>query len=65
MKLFSSLVLLLLFAPSSALAGNEPAVTAVDSGSFGVFVGAKRTATEKFSVEQTADGYEARVYLDI
>jgi hypothetical protein len=56
MKLFSSLVLLLLFAPSSTLAGNEPAVTAVDSGSFGIFVGNKRTATEKFSVEQTADG---------
>jgi len=38
------------------LAGNEPAATAVDSGSFGIFVGNKRTATEKFSVEQGANG---------
>jgi len=56
MKLSRTLVFVLLFAPSGMLAGNEPAATAVDSGSFGIFVGNKRTATEKFSVEQTADG---------
>jgi hypothetical protein len=56
MKLFSSLVLLCIFAPSTVLAGNEPAATAVDSGSFGIFVSNKRTATEKFSVQQGPDG---------
>ena len=65
MKLFSSqlsssLVLVALFvglfATPSLLAGNETAASAVDSGSFGIFVNNKRTATEKFSVEQGPDG---------
>lgn len=56
MKFFSSLVLLLLFAAPSLIAGTEPSAAPVDSGSFGVFINSKRTATEKFSVSQGADG---------
>ena len=56
MKFFSSLVLLLLLASTTLLAADEPAAAAVDSGSFGIFVSNKRTATEKFSIQQSADG---------
>ncbi len=56
MKFSISLVFLVIFAAPGLLAGNEPAATAVDSGSFGIFINNKRTATEKFSVEQGADG---------
>jgi hypothetical protein len=61
MKFFRSPVLPLfvvsaLFAAPTLLAGDATAPTAVDSGSFGVFINNKRTATEKFSVEQGPDG---------
>ncbi len=35
---------------------KEPSGQAVDSGSFGVFIGSKRMATETFSIRQNADG---------
>ncbi len=56
MKFLSSLLLLILTVAPSALAGTEPAATAVDSGSFGIFINNKRTATEKFTVAQSTDG---------
>ena len=56
MKFTISLVLLALIAVPGSLAGNEPANTSVDSGSFGIFIHDKRTATEKFTIEQSADG---------
>ena len=37
-------------------APKEPPAQTVDSGSFGVFMGGKRVATETFSVHQTSDG---------
>ncbi len=56
MKFFNSLVLLLLCAAPTLLAADTPASSTVDSGSFGIFVNNKRTATEKFSVEQGSGG---------
>jgi hypothetical protein len=56
MKFLNSLVLLMLTVAPSLLAANAPAATAVDSGSFGIFVNRKRTATEKFSIAQSSEG---------
>ena len=56
MKFTVSLMFLLLITTPSSVSGKEPDQTAVDSGSFGIFVNGKRTATERFSVEQSADG---------
>ncbi len=56
MKLTISLMFLLLMATPDSVSGKEPDHAAVDSGSFGIFVNSKRTATEKFSVEQSAEG---------
>ena len=51
-----AVVLLVLMVASGVFAGNDVAATAVDSGSFGIFVNKKRTATEKFTVQQNSDG---------
>jgi len=55
-----ALALLALSAPSAfvaePLAADAPAASAVDSGTFGIFINNKRTATEKFSVQQSPDG---------
>jgi hypothetical protein len=55
MKRYFSITLLLLCAVTFALPESQ-SPSAVDSGSFGIFVNAKRTATEKFSIEQSGDG---------
>jgi hypothetical protein len=55
MKLTISLMFLLLLTVPN-FASEKEGAKAVDSGSFGIFVNAKRTATEKFTVEQSADG---------
>ena len=54
MKLAVSLILLLL--TTAELAAKDAPATAVDSGSFAIFLNGKRTATEKFSVDQSSDG---------
>ncbi len=54
MKLAVSLILLVL--TTAELAAKDAPVTAVDSGSFAIFLNGKRTATEKFSVDQSSDG---------
>jgi hypothetical protein len=41
---------------SAAAKDKDAAGQAVDSGSFGVFIGSKRMATETFSIRQTGDG---------
>lgn len=41
---------------AAAFAAKIPSAQVVDSGSFGIFVGGKRVATETFKVEQRADG---------
>ena len=56
MKFMISLIFLLLMVAPGSVAGKEPVAGAVDSGSFGIFVNGKRTATEKFTVEQSAEG---------
>lgn len=48
---------------SSMFAAKIPNAQLVDSGSFGVFVGGKRVATETFKVEQRADGSTAKSEL--
>jgi hypothetical protein len=55
MKLVISLILLVLTAAPISLAKDAPA-GAVDSGTFSILVNGKRTATEKFSVDQSSDG---------
>ena len=35
---------------------GKPAVQVVDDGSFGIFVGGRRVATEKFTIKQTPEG---------
>ncbi len=47
---------LTVFVPGSIFAGGKAAGGDVDSGSFGVFVNARRVATETFSVHQNSDG---------
>ena len=54
MKLAVSLILLVL--TTAELAAKDAPGTAVDSGSFAIFLNGKRTATEKFSVDQSSDG---------
>lgn len=54
MKLAVSLILLVL--TTAELAAKDAPATAVDSGSFAIFLNGKRTATEKFSVDQSSDG---------
>ena len=56
MKLAVSLILLVLTAAPASLAAKDAPAAAVDSGSFGIFLNGKRTATEKFSVDQSSDG---------
>ncbi len=56
MKLAVSLILLVLTTAPAALAAKDGPATAVDSGSFAIFLNGKRTATEKFSVDQSSDG---------
>ena len=56
MKLAVSLILLVLTTAPAALAAKDAPATAVDSGSFAIFLNGKRTATEKFSVDQSSDG---------
>jgi hypothetical protein len=51
-----AVVLFVLMVAGGVFAGNDAAAAAVDSGSFGIFVNKKRTATEKFTVEQSSDG---------
>ena len=51
-----AVVLFVLMVASGVFAGNDVSAAAVDSGSFGIFVNKKRTATEKFTVEQSSDG---------
>jgi len=41
---------------AAAFAAKIPNAQVVDSGSFGIFVGGKRVATETFKVERRADG---------
>lgn len=48
---------------SSMFAAKIPNAQVVDSGSFGVFVGGKRVATETFKVEQRAEGSTAKSEL--
>lgn len=47
---------LLLFPSAGAAADKEAAGQLVDSGSFGVFMGGKRVATETFSIHQSSAG---------
>jgi hypothetical protein len=56
MKLTISLMFLLLMAAPGLQAADAPAAKTVDSGSFGIFLNGKRTATEKFTVEQSSEG---------
>ncbi len=56
MKLAVSLIFLVLTTAPAALAAKDGPATAVDSGSFAIFLNGKRTATEKFSVDQSSDG---------
>ena len=56
MKLAVSLILLVLTAVPAAQAAKDAPAAAVDSGSFGILVNGKRSATERFSVEQSSDG---------
>ena len=49
-------VFLLLAAPASAAPDKQTASQVVDSGSFGVFMGGKRVATETFSIHQSSTG---------
>ncbi len=44
---------------------KPPAAKMVDEGSFGVFVGGRRVATEKFQIEQLADGNITRSELRV
>lgn len=53
----------ILIAVSSTFAAKIPSAQVVDSGSFGIFVGGKRVATETFKVEQRADGSTAKSEL--
>ena len=54
MKLAVSLILLVL--TTAELAAKDAPATAVDSGSVAIFLNGKRTATDKFSVDQSSDG---------
>lgn len=45
---------------SAAFAAKVPNAQVVDSGSFGIYVGGKRVATETFKVEQRANGSLAK-----
>jgi len=56
MKLAVSLILLVLTAAPASFAAKDAPASAVDSGTFGIFLNNKRTATEKFSVQQSSDG---------
>jgi len=56
MKLVISLILLVLTVAPASLDAKDAPASAVDSGTFGIFLNGKRTATEKFSVQQSADG---------
>lgn len=47
---------LLLSASASAAPDKQPAGQVVDSGSFGVFMGGRRVATETFSIHQSSAG---------
>ena len=52
----SSILAVLMLGLTATAAAKDAPASAVDSGSFGIFLNGKRTATEKFSVEQTSDG---------
>jgi hypothetical protein len=56
MKLVVSLILLVLTAAPVSLAAKDAPASTVDSGTFGIFLNGKRTATEKFSIAQNSDG---------
>lgn len=53
--LAASLLTLLLLAPLPASKKNAPPTKMVDSGVFGIFVGGRRVASEKFQIEQTPE----------
>lgn len=48
----AALVLLVLLVPAAFAAKKDVAGRVVDAGSFGIFVGGKRVATEKFEIQQ-------------
>lgn len=55
-KILSSVILAVLSVSPLLAAEKTPSSQTVDSGSFGVFVGGKRVATETFSIHQDATG---------